>query len=829
MAEQVILEVNVSSLVQSVTNAKDVLQGYKDALKVVIEQNGEFSKEATIAKAQVDAQSKAFKQLEGQLTRVVQAEEANNKSLKDLVKNGYDPANKTIDQNRKVLNALTAEYVKASKEQRERLVPTIRSISDELKKQEGAIGDNRRNVGNYAESIKDAAGSLNLFGVGLGNVIQSVSGGINAFQSAGGGIKGLGAAFGGLGLAMPAVSLALGGIISAFEKYAPLADFVEQQTAGVAAAFGALVSGGSITDAYNATVEYTAAIQDLGDELEIVARNQQEYNNYIDEYILQSKDRTKTDQERIDLLDKASNLERVAFKERVEQNKRELKITEDLFKERAKLTEKELLFLREGTKEQQLEIQRNRLENASIETEIITGYFKLLTERAKLEGESLQVQTKISITRNDLLEQQKKDQDAAFEKEKAQRDKALEEQERYNSQLEQLESEFILSERERLEKSFNDKLLLIKGNGQREILLRLSIEAEKQNALDEFDRKQQEAAAKKEEERQRAIGQRLLQDMNDAKQAQSILASNAEKQLEIQRLFNATQEEIDREFAESSFSTFSDYYAAKKKLYEDDAKANADASRKNIENINNQIAARQAELSATQSITSGIIGLIGTTAEALGAGAEFQKAIAFTQVLIQQAIAIANAVAGATASGLGTGPAAIATTPVFIATLVGSVVSVFGSLIGLFSKANVPDAPKFERGGAVEVGGELHSSGGTKYVGEDGNVFEVERGEKIYVLNRMASKHIDALGGLNMAFGGRSWSDSPIRYAANGGQIQDGGFGIRQTSEQANNNVMVSELIKSVVSKMPTPVVSVVEIDRVRDKRSKAINISELK
>lgn len=47
--------------------------------------------------------------------------------------------------------------------------------------------------------------------------------------------------------------------------------------------------------------------------------------------------------------------------------------------------------------------------------------------------------------------------------------------------------------------------------------------------------------------------------------------------------------------------------------------------------------------------------------------------------------------------------------------------------------------PKAERGASFMVGGSRHSSGGTNYYGEDGNVFNAERGEMIGVMNRGAT------------------------------------------------------------------------------------------
>ena len=75
--------------------------------------------------------------------------------------------------------------------------------------------------------------------------------------------------------------------------------------------------------------------------------------------------------------------------------------------------------------------------------------------------------------------------------------------------------------------------------------------------------------------------------------------------------------------------------------------------------------------------------------------------------------------------------------------------------------------PKLAKGGVV--GGDLHSNGGTKYYGEDGNVIEMERGERMFVLNRNASAAISGLSYLNQIHGGNSFINKPSRYLRDGG------------------------------------------------------------
>ena len=78
------------------------------------------------------------------------------------------------EQLRAQLKLLTTSYDGLSEEQRENseegkaLTENIKNITDKLKENESAVGDNRRNVGNYSEAIDGALGKVNLFGVNLG-------------------------------------------------------------------------------------------------------------------------------------------------------------------------------------------------------------------------------------------------------------------------------------------------------------------------------------------------------------------------------------------------------------------------------------------------------------------------------------------------------------------------------------------------------------------------------------------------------------------------------------------------------------------------------------
>ena len=136
------------------------------------------------------------------------------------------------------------------------------------------------------------------------------------------------------------------------------------------------------------------------------------------------------------------------------------------------------------------------------------------------------------------------------------------------------------------------------------------------------------------------------------------------------------------------------------------------------------------------------------------------------------------------------------------------------------TKANTK---RFAKGGTVF--GAPHSQGGVTFTGSNGQQFEAEGGENMYILNKSASRAINALSALNQQYGGRSFGNSnAYKYA------QGGGFDVLSTSsfttinrQMSQNKVDLSEkTINAIaaafvqgVESVPNPVVSVQEINEV--------------
>ena len=120
------------------------------------------------------------------------------------------------------LKLLTAEMELLGEEERDNtdagkeLGAQILKITDNLKENESAVGDNRRNVGNYSSALDGAVGNISLFGVNLGQVSKQLKSGVAGVKGMTTGLvaqatatKGATASSGGLSKAMKVLRIAL--------------------------------------------------------------------------------------------------------------------------------------------------------------------------------------------------------------------------------------------------------------------------------------------------------------------------------------------------------------------------------------------------------------------------------------------------------------------------------------------------------------------------------------------------------------------------------------------------------------------------------------------
>lgn len=268
----------------------------------------------------------------------------------------------------------------------------------------------------------------------------------------------------------------------------------------------------------------------------------------------------------------------------------------------------------------------------------------------------------------------------------------------------------------------------------------------------------------------KALEEQLAQQKADQLAAQKeIDLANAQTQLEADLIAN--QQAYDAELAQLKKSledkkiTEDQYRILKQKA--DEKQAEMDR----LARINNT----QSQLQEYQKVIAGLEGLFGK-----------QKALASATALINGGLAVMEILK--TPSILPE-PIASISRGVQVAGVVGTTARNIAQINGA----------KFEQGGIAAVGGNRHAQGGTKFYGEDGSMFEAEKGEGIGVLNRKA---FGAFMDFNNSFnGGRS---------ANG-FFQGGGI----ITQGVKPETMDLNMIVDAIAQLPAPVVAVEEIQTV--------------
>jgi hypothetical protein len=269
---------------------------------------------------------KAFRDNNAQLKALEGQYKLNEKSIGELSnaeKANTDTTNfnnNSIKQNRELLKELNAEYIRLAKPTKEQ-TDRLKSLTDTLKAQESAIGDNRRNVGNYSDSFKGLIGQFPALQNGLTGV--------------GNGFKALAA-----GNPFSLILMAVTPLIQSFLKLEPVTNAISGVFEGLSATittiassvknfFDLVSSGGglfsSFSDAFGGLGSKIGEAAEQGydlvqalDELEDAERANQasiaQTNRDVAILIAQSKDRTKTEKERIAFLQEANRLEEAQLK-----------------------------------------------------------------------------------------------------------------------------------------------------------------------------------------------------------------------------------------------------------------------------------------------------------------------------------------------------------------------------------------------------------------------------------------------------------------------------------------------------------------------------------
>ncbi len=210
-----------------------------------------------------------------------QAQTKTNRELKAATK-AATSATGSLEQQRAILSRLTTKYDSLSKSQRtnseqgKALQKEILKVNDGLKDQEEATGRSQRNVGNYGDALKGLTGNLTIMGTNVGGIITKLTafGAAARAQAAatvastaatGGATKGLKLfRLALIGTGIGAIVIGLGLLVAAFASTQKGIDFITRKLKPFQVAFEKIVDFLQ-KKALKAFENPKQALKDLGD------------------------------------------------------------------------------------------------------------------------------------------------------------------------------------------------------------------------------------------------------------------------------------------------------------------------------------------------------------------------------------------------------------------------------------------------------------------------------------------------------------------------------------------------------------------------------------
>ena len=723
--------------------------------------------------------------------------------------------------NTKALNKMSIEQ-RTNTESGKQMVAQTKEISDKLKELEKGVGDTRRNVGNYAEDIEAATANLGGMTGATGQMVKGMSGGIAS-------IKAFNAAL----MANPfvAIASAILAVISAIGKLmdrnnelavsvktilAPIELIITKVLDAVAALFVEIVKVFEwLAEAYIKVYNWLGLISDETVKAIETARGMAQverdiYNAETDLIVVLARQRREMEEQKAILADQTKS-----SKERQAAANEALRISREM--EAAELKILEAKYQQIKT---QNELSYTSDEDRRKEQEALAA---LEQKRAEYLSQRKELTSQVSgLEKADMAAAAAADKKRADDYAKAQKD-AAEKAKKAKEDADKKAAETAKKVQAEVLKSYE--------NGITELQLRIRESnigiVDKKKALEDQDRLNQ---AILEKERYR-LSQGLItqQEFDNIKLEQRIAFQ--EKVAELEKAEEDKKKEaaaIDLENKraieeENITSDFEREILRLEQQYQMEVaaaeKVGADVSL--IEAKYAQIREkREKELvNAKLQMTADIAGQISNI---MGQESAAGKVFALAQATINTYLGASKAIAQGGIWG-------VAQAAIVIAAGLKQVASIAKV------KEDVPktntNVRKYAKGG--QIYGPSHAQGGVTFSGSNGQRFEAEGGENVYILNRRASNAINALSALNMEYGGRSFGNSSVYKYADGG-----GFDVLSSQSLTNLNKAVKKDVdlspKTIaaialafvdgVQNAPNPIVSVQDITDVQQGRTLVID-----
>jgi len=799
------LDALIAKSLELAETKKSLQSALKDEKKL-LDEAGKAFKSGSLSqddyKKAVSDSTKAQVELTKQLTDTNKSITDNNSAIKvntTLLKSqedSVDALRAQLAKNTKELNAMSAA-TRNNTDEGKALVTETKEISDKLKEMEKAVGDNRRNVGNYAESIQEAMSSTQGLSGATAALATSLSGGVNILKVFNATLKANPI------LAIVSVILVL---ISTVEKlmkrnsemaanlkaaFAPfevifsrILDGVTELLGGVAKAFewitekvvNLLSSIGLITE--ETTKAANAAKALTKQELAIY---EAETNNLVTLSAMRREleaqrtivgDQLKTAEERNAAAQKAIAISKQMEKAEIDvlqQKYNQIKAQNELSYTSKEDRRAEMQALADLQARQADYIsQRKELENQA------SGIVKAqIAANAAAYKAAEEAKAQAAIKAAQDAENQKRALQEATIKQMETALTAL----NLSMQAKELENDTIGTKLENEKAYVEESLKLEKYRLEQGLISK----QEYANKEAEFNLGIQQLEMQRKEEQDALMREREAMDAANLHEL---------KMMEVTNEFDMRQMQLDAQYAQEM--------AAAEKIGADTALIQSKYEKAKEANT-------RARVNAELTMTAGLAGQMSTL---LGEQSAIGKAFGVVQATI-------NTYIGATKALAQGGILGIAQAAIVIAFGMKQVASI--------AKQKDPDTKintsvkKYAKGG--QIFGKSHAQGGVTFRGDNGQVFEAEGGENVYIMKKSASAEINALSAVNEAHGGNSFGTSGLYKFADGGMaasISEANRMVRQSDNVRLSSESINQLagvVIDAVMSMPNPVVSVQDIN----------------
>lgn len=717
------------------------------------------------------------------------------------------------------INELKAAIKQATSE-RDKINKTTKEGKEAYEAQNKKIID-------YKKALKDAEGQTKLASGAFGTLRDGLS---KLPGPLGGVVNGFGGMVSAMwkfiatpvGAAITAVVVSATALYSIFSKFDPVADKVSEKMAGFSGILDVMedriiqvftgarklsnIFESFADDARTAAEEamrLKRAEQDLEDQQKFLIVNSEKYKRQIDELILQSKNRTLSEEERIKLIDEALKIEEQAYNEKKNIADKEVELAWGAILRGKQLTDKQ----KERLNEEGLNYAFYLQKKGKITDEDIERLANSLAKQEQILDESVAIREK-ALNRQDVLEQAQSDREAKRAEEAKKRseenqkivDDAIAETERLNA-IDAKKADEKKKREEDEAKRRADAIASIADSKSKELELFAKTEYEK--ASIQIDAADAELARTLENKNLTDTEIQAAQEAHNLKLLeidaayQESLKQQHEQMLQdsfdsMQQIIAATQDMGDRRVAiiADSFSKISTINFKETKNYAD-AFAQIAQGAMSLTNLITQ--GHEQELNDLETKKAHELKLVGDNK---AAQAKINKKYAKKEAELKRQQAIEDKVKASIDVFLATSIAvakSIAASPLTVGLPWSAIIAGLGAAeIAAIVAKPLPDFKSegvYAKGGMI--GGKSHAQGGTKFYGTDGSMFEAEKGEAMFVMKKDATAEIAALSMINESKGGRSFIGSGSSHLAEGGGVEPNNLDLGKIIKEAMKDVSI--------------------------------------